>query len=98
MLEKFKVTIQILSEQKIEHENWKIRKFKIVPPVDLNFSTMYIGIDPGTVNLGVAVSYPFYPTVEVFEVKIKRDDNPINRIVSAGYILSDCINVFGAET
>ena len=99
MLEKSKVMIQILNEQKIEYESWKIRKFKIVPPVDLNLSTMYIGIDPGTVNLGVAVSYPFSnPTVEVFEVKIERDDNPINRIVSAGHILSDCINIFGART
>jgi len=56
-----------------------------VAPVD----NMIFGFDPGTTNLGVAYIYPFNPKFAyLFQAKLERDKNPVQRIISVQNILS----------
>ena len=84
--------IEIIDESKFEYLDCKVKQLKIKLPFEIDTSKMYLGIDPGTVNLGIAVSYPF--GIELYEAKIVRSDDPVQRITFAQRILKACINTF----
>lgn len=51
---------------------------------------MYIGIDPGTVHLGIGVLWE--TTVTLYQVTIQRNPDPIQRILDAQKIMQECIH------
>lgn len=52
---------------------------------------MCVGVDPGTVNLGISVFLPKI-AIELFQIKVERDDNPVERIRNTYKILSEVVN------
>ena len=69
----------------------KIQKFRIELPRPFNSSIKTIGIDPGTVNFGIAILDPNQTIGTMFQVKIERHDNPVQRIINIQHIMSDCV-------
>lgn len=47
---------------------------------------MCVGIDPGTVNLGICVF--LFRKISVYTIKLNRDKNPVNRMLNTKKILS----------
>jgi len=85
-----------LNQQTIQKENWKIQKISIVPDIDMpKFQT--IGIDPGTTNLGICVLWDKLNLINLYQVKIVRDKNPIQRIINFQDIMSECVTAFEME-
>lgn len=75
-------------------KNQKIKAFKVKLPIPINSFNQSIGIDPGTTHLGVAIieGYLDNPYIYAFQIEMKRDENPINRIRIVQDSLSECIN------
>lgn len=67
----------------------KIEQFEIQPPMDVE--KLVVGIDPGTVHLGIAVSAP-HRTSLLFEITMRRDDYHLTRMLSAQKILHRLMN------
>ena len=81
----------------IQKEIWKIQKISIVPDIDMpKFQT--IGIDPGTTNLGICVLWDKLNLINLYQVKIVRDKNPIRRIINFQDIMSECVSAFETGT
>lgn len=72
-----------------------ITKIDYKLPKDFPIQNMCIGIDPGTVNLGLAVIHQYmFPHAQLFQIKLERLPDAVNRIRNIQYVLSDCINTF----
>jgi len=64
-------------------------------PMDFPIQNMCMGIDPGTVNFGLAVIHQYmYPYATLFQIKLERIPDAVNRIRNIQYVLSDCVNTF----
>jgi len=64
-------------------------------PIDFPIQNMCIGIDPGTVNFGLAVIHQYmFPHAQLFQIKMERISDAVDRIRNIQYILSDCVNTF----
>ena len=57
----------------------KATVYTITPPKKIDIHKRIIGIDPGTVNLGLADYRPKYKC-QVYQIKTIRDDDPVDRI------------------
>jgi len=68
------------------HPVKKIYMWQIEPPSILHSFDSYIGIDPGTVNFGVAGT--FFDRMRLFQVTLDRDKDAIKRIDTFGFIMS----------
>jgi Holliday junction resolvasome RuvABC endonuclease subunit len=64
--------------------------FKIVPPRRIDSDCRIVGIDPGTVNIGIADYRPDFGCY-VYQIKTTRDDDPVNRIKRIGKILTEIL-------
>ena len=72
---------------------YKIIQIKIEPPFpDKQSEHVRFGIDPGTTKMGLAYIWKNFGYI--YEVKIVRDKNPVNRILTTWDILSDCFRMF----
>lgn len=76
--------------------NPKVMRIQIVPPMEMNRKGIFMGIDPGTRNLGIAVLHTCNgnPECILFQVMMERSDDPITRTVGVGKLLSRCVNWF----
>lgn len=88
----FSSEITILS-QKIIKEESKITLYKVSSPIQPTDFCLHLGVDPGTSNLGIAVVDATLgtPEVKLWQVEMKRLDNPVDRIQQVQSILSLCI-------
>lgn len=77
--------IIILDKKEYENNGWKVDHLKITPPLPIP-KGMFIGIDPGTVNLGICIF--MFNQVNVYKVKLNRDKNPVNRMLNTKHVLS----------
>ena len=69
---------------------------RIEPPFpDKETERVRIGLDPGTTKMGLAYIWKNFGYI--YEVKIIRDNNPVNRILITQEILSACFDVFSYE-
>lgn len=55
---------------------------------------MRIGIDPGTVNLGIAVIKPDINSVKLYKIMLKRHKRALNRLLDVQRVLADTIGHF----
>ena len=63
--------------------------------MEFPIQNMCLGIDPGSVNLGLAVIHQYmFPHAELYQIKTTRLDDAVDRIRNIQYILSDLINLF----
>lgn len=69
------------------------QRIKIEPPFPDKISERTrFGIDPGTTKMGLAWIWKNFGFI--YEVKIVRDNNPVNRILITQDILSHCFSIF----
>lgn len=87
--------IEVIESKPYEYNEWKICKTKITPPLPLP-KEMCVGIDPGTVNFGLCL-FMFHQVI-VYQVKLKRDKDPVVRMKSISDLLSHIINFYEFET
>ena len=73
--------------------NWEIQKMKINLPIPINKFAFSVGVDPGTANMGIAVIEGKLdnPYAIIFQVKIERSYDPIERIRATQEIMSQCV-------
>lgn len=87
----------IVSKNKEIYGDWIVTKTCIEPPIQLkNTNDVYIGIDPGTTNFGIATLYRCY--ADTWKVNFKRNSNPVERMLEARNILSKFLTFFGVHT
>ena len=53
---------------------------------------LFIGVDPGTVHLGICVLWE--TQVTLYQVTITRNDDPIQRIQDAQKVMTDCVHAY----
>jgi Holliday junction resolvasome RuvABC endonuclease subunit len=82
----------ILSQTKRKSELYSILDVKIELPLPNTSEHVLMGVDPGTTHLGLA--YLWRNVCHIYEVKIKRDNNPIARMLLTQEIMSQCISFF----
>jgi Holliday junction resolvasome RuvABC endonuclease subunit len=69
--------IEILS--KLEVKNYTV--YNITPPMEITKFSTFIGIDPGSVNLGIAEIVSLENiSIRVFQIKLERKQDPVERI------------------
>lgn len=71
----------------------EIQKIKIPLPIPITKFVMSIGIDPGSSNMGVAVIEGWLdsPYAVVYQIKMERSGDPIERMQLAQDIMSQCV-------
>jgi Holliday junction resolvasome RuvABC endonuclease subunit len=63
--------------------------------MDFPIQNMCLGIDPGTVNMGLAIIHQYlYPFAELFQIKMERLPDAVDRIRNIQYLLDDYIHTF----
>lgn len=74
--------------------NPRVTRIQIVPPMEMNKQGIFLGVDPGTKNLGIAVLHTcnVVPECELFQVKLDRSDDPITRVIGIHQLLSRVIS------
>jgi len=72
---------------------WKIVKVEIEPPLLITNYGIYIGCDPGTSNLGIAIIDAVFdnPKIELYEIDIERSKDAVERIQTVRFILTDIL-------
>lgn len=71
----------------------EIQKIKIPLPMPINSFAMSVGVDPGTVNLGIAVieGHLDVPYATLYQIKMERSNDPIERMKLAQEIMNQCV-------
>jgi Holliday junction resolvasome RuvABC endonuclease subunit len=71
----------------------EIQKIKIPLPMPINQFAMSVGVDPGTVNMGIAVieGYLNNPYAILYQIKMERNSDPIERMKLAQEVISQCV-------
>jgi len=66
-------------------------RIQIKPSIKPNLFARYIGVDPGTVNLGIASldGYADISTIILYQISMERDPLQINRIINARNLMID---------
>lgn len=89
------IEIRILNKKTIEYQDWKVDEYKIYAPRPLTSFYKYAGVDSGSVNLGISLLYSDSDGEDkaiLWQIKLVRDDNPINRILLARQIIQFTLN------
>lgn len=82
--------IQVLSKKTKNYQNWVVDEYNILAPIKLLSFTSFVGIDPGSCNLGLAFLYSDdegEDKAKLWQIKIERDANPIQRMMDAKTII-----------
>lgn len=71
----------------------EIQKIKIPLPMPITKFVMSVGIDPGTTNMGIAVieGYLDNPYAILYQIKMERDSDPIERMKLVQDVMSQCV-------
>lgn len=86
--------IQVLSKKTEKHLNWTVDEYITVPPIELKDFNAYLGIDPGTVNLGMSwmcADDIGRDRAKLWQIKITRSDDPVQRIMDINAVLNELI-------
>lgn len=59
---------------------------------------MYLGIDPGTSNLGIAAIIPHVHSIELYQCSMERIADPVERIQDLRDLFTFCIPFFQYHT
>lgn len=78
--------------QTIDYEKYSITELKIDPPIKSTKQENLFGIDPGTTHLGLA--FVWRTSCHIFEVKIRRSFDPVERILLTQEIMSKCFTLY----
>lgn len=66
---------------------------RIDPPLPSNYSEhVRFGVDPGTTKLGLA--FLWRNVCHIYQVSIRRNSDPVERILLTQRIMSRCLNMF----
>jgi Holliday junction resolvasome RuvABC endonuclease subunit len=70
-----------------------IQKIRFELPLPIKTFAMSVGIDPGSVHMGIAVieGYLNNPYAILYQIKMKRNDDPIERMKLAQEIMDQCV-------
>jgi len=79
---------------KTEKINSSITAFEIEPPFPIPERTKF-GIDPGTVNMGLAVLHP--NSAQLYKIKMIRLTKALDRMLEVQEMLTRCIGWFGFD-
>ena len=82
----------ILSQTKNEYKDYSIVDIKLEPPLSNTSERVLMGVDPGTTKLGLA--YLWRNVCHIYEIKIKRNCDPVVRILLNQEIMSKCLRMF----
>lgn len=82
----------ILSQTKNEYKDYSIVDIKLEPPLPNTSEHVLFGVDPGTTKLGLA--YLWRNVCHIYEIKIKRNCDPVVRILLNQEIMSKCLRMF----
>jgi Holliday junction resolvasome RuvABC endonuclease subunit len=85
-----KLNVKIAKE--IENPLAKVTKLNLFVPDDFKVSYgLYIGIDPGTVNMGVAYidNTYFNANMMMYQIHLKRNADPVQRIINIRWLLTE---------
>jgi len=69
-----------------------IYELKISPPFPISVNQNVFGFDPGTVHVGIATIWK--NVVHIYEVTQARSKDPVERVLMAQDILSECCRMF----
>jgi Holliday junction resolvasome RuvABC endonuclease subunit len=72
-------------------EKWKIERIDI-DIFDKMPKGLVIGIDPGTVHLGICILW--VTQVTLYQVTLIRNDDPIQRIQDVQKVIAECIHAY----
>jgi Holliday junction resolvasome RuvABC endonuclease subunit len=86
--------IKIISKNKIDDS---LTTFEVESPYPLP-NEMRIGIDPGTVNLGIAVVKPNNKIVTLYKITLKRHKKALNRLLDVQQVLGHTIGYFSGNS
>ena len=86
--------IKIISEEKIDDS---ITAFEVESPYPLP-NEMRIGVDPGTVNLGIAVVRPNNKIVKLYQITLKRHKKALLRLLDVQQVLGHAVGYFFPNT
>jgi len=66
----------------------------VIPPIDFEEKGIYLGFDPGTTHLGIAVldTCSGNPECTLFQIDLKRSDDAVTRSDTTYRLLSLCVN------
>ena len=74
----------------------RITKIKVELPIEVQHKGMFLGFDPGTTHLGIAVidncSLARTPDLTLFQIELQRSDDPVTRTIGIYKLLSHCVN------
>lgn len=75
----------------IQKPNRTIKKIKIELSDFPTSPLSLVGFDPGTVNLGIAEILPSTRRVYIYQIEMKRADDPVQRIQEVKWVIMDCL-------
>jgi hypothetical protein len=84
--------MKILQQTKNEYMDYSIIDVKMEPPLPNVSQHVLFGVDPGTTKLGLA--YLWRNVCHIYEIGIKRNSNPVIRILLNQEIMSKCLKMF----
>lgn len=74
----------------------KITKIKVRSMIEVTKKGMFLGYDPGTTHMGIAVidNCTLRDTADItlFQIELERSDDPVTRTIGVGKLLSHCVN------
>ena len=86
--------MKILNKRAFSLPEAQVEEVELQPPQDVE--KMVVGIDPGTVHLGIAVSAPKRTSL-IYEVKMERDKDPVARMIKVQAILRRLLRFLETE-
>ena len=85
--------VKIIQQTKKEYKNYSIIDIKVEPPLPDNTSDhTRFGVDPGTTKFGLA--YLWRNVCHIYQVSIRRNPDPVVRILLTQEIMSECLKMF----
>jgi len=73
----------------------QIRRIKVEVPSDYTSGYSHFGIDPGVTNIGITFIHPLNKYATLFQIRLERADEMIDRLMNIKHALEDCIGWFG---
>jgi len=87
------IELEVISQTTEIIGDWKVQSTEVKPPIPLeNSNKMFLGIDPGTTNLGIAKID--FGRVHLWKVNFPRHKNPIERMLLTKTILNHFIHAY----
>ena len=85
--------LKILTQKKLEYHLWSVEEYIIAPPIPLTSFGTWIGIDPGTVNFGLAtmLSWDEQDKAKLYQIKFERQDTVDVRLLLTNEVMETIV-------